>query len=106
MQLLNTRGCGGHGTGTQERVVRPIRDPMPDGRVIKSARDQASQRPRSHVLLDVGLVLIGLALLIGGVRLVRLGGSWDYVIVGAAVLITGFLIVRGRLAVAELFPRR
>jgi hypothetical protein len=80
MQVLNRRRASGHGT--------------------------AANRSRPHVLFDVGLVLIGLALLIGGVRLVRLGASWDYVIAGAAVLITGFVIVRGRLAVAELFPRR
>lgn len=66
----------------------------------------ATKRSRARISLDVVLGLVGIALLIGGLRLVRLGDSWDYVIAGAAILFAGILIVRGRISVAGLFPHR
>jgi hypothetical protein len=66
----------------------------------------AFRRSRARILLDVVLGVLGLGLLIGGVRLVRISDSWDYVIVGVAILLAGMLIVRGRISVAGLFPRR
>ncbi|WP_284334821.1 membrane-bound PQQ-dependent dehydrogenase, glucose/quinate/shikimate family [Comamonas sp. NoAH] len=42
------------------------------------------------------LTLIGLVLLIGGIRLMSLGGSWYYVFAGAATLISGVLLVRAK----------
>jgi hypothetical protein len=94
------------GTRAQERMMRPLRDPMPDGKSIMSTPKPTTQRSRARIFLDVVLGLIGFALLIGGVRLVRLGGSWDYVIAGAAILSAGILIVRGRISVMGLFPHR
>jgi quinoprotein glucose dehydrogenase len=49
------------------------------------------------------LGLFGLALLIGGFRLVSLGGSWYYLIAGAALGVAGILIARGRMSGAWLY---
>ena len=53
---------------------------------------------RMRILCWIGAGLfaaLGAALLIGGVRLVAIGGSWYYLIAGLALLATGVLIARG-----------
>jgi quinoprotein glucose dehydrogenase len=53
---------------------------------------------RRPILIVTGLLnlLMGLALAVGGVWLIALGGSWYYAIAAAAFLLTGFLLIRGR----------
>lgn len=53
---------------------------------------------RRPVLIVTGLlcILIGLALAVGGVWLIALGGSWYYAIAAVAFLVTGLLLFRGR----------
>ncbi|CAN7490318.1 glucose/quinate/shikimate family membrane-bound PQQ-dependent dehydrogenase [Aquipseudomonas alcaligenes] len=46
-------------------------------------------------LLALFLLLLGLALLIGGIRLVWVGGSWYYPLTGGALLVAGFLLWKG-----------
>lgn len=61
---------------------------------------------RSHWwprVFGVVLGLEGLALLIGGIRLATLGGSWYYLIAGAATLVSGVLLVRGKAEGSLLF---
>ncbi len=55
------------------------------------------------VLFGVILALIGLALAIGGVRLATLGGSWYYLITGVALMLSGALFARSRIAGFWLF---
>ena len=45
-------------------------------------------------LYAIVLILVGLALLAGGVLLVRLGGSWYYVVAGVLLVVAGELIRR------------
>ncbi len=54
-------------------------------------------------LLAIGLGLAGTALLLLGGRLALLGGSWYYVLAGAALLACGVLLHRGRAAGITLF---
>src|SRR5690606_34352287 len=49
------------------------------------------------------LALIGLVLAIGGVRLIMLGGSWYYLIAGAALIVSGALYIRRRAAGAWVY---
>ena len=42
------------------------------------------------------LALVGLVLLVGGIRLMSLGGSWYYLLAGAATLVAGILLVRAK----------
>src|SRR5690606_33037460 len=49
------------------------------------------------------LALIGLILIIGGAQLAMLGGSWYYLIAGAAMVVSGVLYFRGRLAGAWVY---
>ncbi|MGF7208472.1 quinoprotein glucose dehydrogenase [Skermanella aerolata] len=53
---------------------------------------------RHPILIMTGLLnlLMGLALAVGGVWLIALGGSWYYAIAAAAFLLTGFLLIKGR----------
>jgi len=44
-------------------------------------------------VFGVVLALIGIALLVGGIRLVSLDGSWYYLIAGAATLVSGLLLL-------------
>jgi quinate dehydrogenase (quinone) len=44
----------------------------------------------------VVLALIGLVLLVGGIRLATLGGSWYYLIAGVITLVSGVLLVRAK----------
>ena len=52
-----------------------------------------SKWPRFYGVI---LALVGLVLLVGGVRLATLGGSWYYLIAGAATLVSGVLFVRSK----------
>ncbi|GAA5236156.1 membrane-bound PQQ-dependent dehydrogenase, glucose/quinate/shikimate family [Verticiella sediminum] len=54
-------------------------------------------------LFGVILVVIGIILLVGGVRLVSLEGSWYYLLAGAALLLSGLLYLRARVLGAWLF---
>lgn len=54
-------------------------------------------------LLAVLLALSGLFLLVGGAWLVGLGGSWYYLVAGAALLVDAWLLWRGRAAAVWLF---
>lgn len=53
-------------------------------------------RPGSPWVLAVLLLLIGLYLLLGGVQLLLLGGSFYYAITGLAVTASAVLLWRGR----------
>lgn len=50
------------------------------------------------VAFGVVLALIGLVLAAGGLRLLTLGGSWYYAVVGLMLLASGAYTIRGRLA--------
>lgn len=54
-------------------------------------------------IFGVVLALVGLALLIGGLRLVSLGGSWYYLLAGAATLVAGVLFVRAKAEAGILY---
>jgi len=54
-------------------------------------------------LYAIVLVLIGLALFVGGAMLARLGGSWYYLIAGALLVVSGVLIYRRSFAGIGLF---
>jgi quinoprotein glucose dehydrogenase len=59
--------------------------------------DSAFGRPRLlPSLLGIVLLLMGLAMLVGGIKLVTLGGSWYYLIAGLGLVLTGVLLLRGR----------
>lgn len=45
-------------------------------------------------LFGVILGLVGLALLIGGIKLVTLGGSWYYLLAGIATIVSGVLLIK------------
>jgi len=51
----------------------------------------------------VVLVLIGLGLAVGGIRLILLGGSWYYLLAGTASIASGLLLTRHRRAALWLF---
>ncbi len=55
------------------------------------------------VLLGVILVLVGLVLAVGGVRLATLGGSWYYLITGVVMVVSGLLFALRRMAGFWLF---
>lgn len=57
---------------------------------------QLQPRAGAPWLLAILLVLIGLYLLIGGIELVSLGGSFYYAVTGLAVVIAGLLLWQGR----------
>lgn len=44
------------------------------------------------VLIGIVVMLFGLVLLVGGVRLAQLGGSWYFLLMGAASLVAGGLL--------------
>ncbi|WWW33985.1 hypothetical protein V8017_12515 [Stenotrophomonas rhizophila] len=48
------------------------------------------------VLLGIVVMLFGLVLLVGGVRLAQLGGSWYFLLMGAASLVAGGLLALRR----------
>lgn len=61
-----------------------------------SQADVPNRVPVWPRVLGVVLALVGLALLIGGIQLVTLGGSWYYLIAGVASVVSGVLLVRGK----------
>jgi len=54
-------------------------------------------------LLGIVVMLFGLALLVGGIRLVQLGGSWYFLLMGGASLLAGLLLVLRRPMGAALY---
>ena len=56
--------------------------------------------PRAFGVL---LALVGLVLLVGGVQLRMVGGSWYYLIAGAATLVAGVLLARAKPAGGLLY---
>ena len=58
-----------------------------------------------YLLLGLGIViaLLGVALAVGGAKLVSLGGSWYFLIGGVAMAVSGLLIARRKPAGAWLF---
>jgi quinate dehydrogenase (quinone) len=55
------------------------------------------------VLLGIVVMLVGLALLVGGFRLAQLGGSWYFLLMGAATVAAGILLVARRALGAVLY---
>ncbi|WP_443751287.1 membrane-bound PQQ-dependent dehydrogenase, glucose/quinate/shikimate family [Asticcacaulis solisilvae] len=62
-----------------------------------------SQQGQPKPLLGGLLALIGLVLLIGGVWLIAVGGSWYYGLAGLALLVSGWHIVKGRASGAWIY---
>ncbi|HEY6645372.1 membrane-bound PQQ-dependent dehydrogenase, glucose/quinate/shikimate family [Povalibacter sp.] len=60
-------------------------------KTLYSTRRSQSRAPR---ILGTVLVLIGLALAVGGVRLITLGGSFYYCIAGVTLIVCGLLLFR------------
>lgn len=54
-------------------------------------------------LVGLILALLGLAMLIGGIKLSQLGGSWYYLIAGVGVGLSGLLLIAARRAAIWLF---
>lgn len=50
------------------------------------------------IVFGIVLLLLGLALMIGGVRLISLGGSWYYLVAGIGLVIAGVQLARGRIS--------
>ena len=64
-------------------------------------RDATSSRLRAHpliTLLGAVIALLGLTLLIGGIILATSGGSWYYLLAGLGLLVSGALMMLGRVA--------
>jgi len=59
-----------------------------------SKSEKSTQRHVVPRVFGAVLILVGLALLIGGIRLATLGGSWYYLLAGVATLVSGVLFVR------------
>src|SRR5690625_957861 len=55
------------------------------------------------IITAVVLLVLGLALGIGGIWLLTLGGSWYYVLAAAGLLLTGFLLLKRRAAVLVVY---
>jgi quinate dehydrogenase (quinone) len=73
------------------------------GRTLENAAVR-SNRGRILLLLFGGvLILVGLALLSGGLYLAALGGSWYYLIVGLTIIAAGLFYIRGRILGAWLY---
>lgn len=64
---------------------------------------QTFPAPLAALILGGVIALIGIILLAGGVWLLLLGGSPYYAITGAAMLVSGLLLMRGRLRGAWLY---
>src|SRR4051794_27963648 len=66
--------------------------------IQKSQGGGMQGRRRNLALIEMGLlnILMGLALAVGGVWLIALGGSWYYAIAAVAFLATGYLLMAAR----------
>lgn len=69
------------------------------------ADSETSTKQRRWPLALFGAILavIGLVLAVGGIQLAALGGSWYYILAGAALLVAGGLLAARRVAGAWLF---
>ena len=65
--------------------------------------ETAPSRSWAGIVLGAAIGIIGLVLAIGGAWLVSLGGSWYYLIAGAAMIAAGVLLFLGRRAGAWLY---
>jgi len=61
------------------------------------AQSSAPIRPLAAMIVGVSLVVIGAILAVGGIWLFLLGGSPYYVLAGLALVVSGALMVRGRM---------
>lgn len=68
-----------------------------------SSSSQTNATPIWVRIFGVVLALVGLALLIGGFRLVTLGGSWYYLLAGIATLVSGGLLIRAKAVGSQLY---
>lgn len=55
------------------------------------------------IILGIVVLLVGLALLVGGGYLVVLGGSWYFALAGAGLLVSGLFLIRQRLPGAVVY---
>src|SRR5680860_1646 len=57
-----------------------------------------AERPISmmRIILSTVILLIGLALTVGGVWLATLGGTWGYIVLGALLLLSALLLFTKR----------
>lgn len=55
------------------------------------------------IILGIVVLLVGLALLVGGGYLVVLGGSWYFALAGAGLFVSGLFLIRQRLPGAVLY---
>ena len=62
-----------------------------------------SDKKKAPRIFGFLLTLLGLALFGGGVRIFLMGGGFYFIIVGAGVAISGFLITRGHKSGAYLY---
>ncbi len=70
---------------------------------MSSTEKQSPRRGWLPGALGAVLALVGLALLVGGVQLATLGGSWYYLIAGLATLASGVLLFRRKPSGALLY---
>jgi quinate dehydrogenase (quinone) len=63
----------------------------------------SQRRPRPPRIFATILILIGLVLAVGGVRLATLGGSWYYLITGIALIVSAVLLWRAQRSGAWLY---
>lgn len=66
-------------------------------RTVAEGRLLSEKRP-AHIALKIFgvlLIVIGLPLLIGGIYLMFLGGSWYYLLAGLGLVLSGFYLFRG-----------
>ncbi len=70
-----------------------------------TSQERTSDRPRAVLPLILGIVLLlmGVGLLVGGIRLVSLGGSWYYLIAGVVLIAAGMLHVMRRPLASGLY---
>lgn len=64
---------------------------------------QTSKKSLPLIIFGGILVLIGLVLAIGGIELITLGGSWYYLIAGAALIASGVQFIRARMSAVAIF---
>jgi quinoprotein glucose dehydrogenase len=86
-----------HGSQTSLGETNAPPGGLPE-RFSKFRGDTMHGKRRGPVLIGAGIlnILMGLALAVGGVWLIALGGSWYYAIAAVALLLTGVLLLRAR----------